>query len=189
MANVSDYTFNNMSRIGLDRTTMNENDVQNVKSGNYNLTNYNTTDCEMTNVKNFALNQPNVFYNGAIQVGGSGCNIDTHSNLTIGSEQTNPAYKLALQQRIFSTVPFLGRGKVEVDTESSIKQGDSYTNRKSVNPSSEVSYLGYSQYPLIPSIKESVANPANALESSVDSDWIRGGLPSRDLVRDTKQFN
>ena len=70
--------------------------------------------------------------------------------------------------------------------ESQLLQGDTFTNRKSVNPSSEVSYMTYSNYPLIPSVEESVANPSNLIEESADENWIRGGLPSRDMVRDNK---
>ena len=55
-----------------------------------------------------------------------------------------------------------------------------------MNPSSEVSYITYKNYPLIPSVADSIANPSAQIEDSADANWIRGGLPSRDLVRDNK---
>ena len=44
--------------------------------------------------------------------------------------------------------------------------------------------MGYSNYPLIPSIANSVTNPANLVEGVADEGWIRGGLPSRELQKD-----
>jgi hypothetical protein len=186
MADISDYTFNNMGRIGNDSCTLSESDIQNVKSGNYLLENHFANECDMKKPIQFALNQPNVFYKGSHGVGIGGCNIDQNSELSIGAEQTTPVNKLVLQERQYLTIPYLGRGKTNVDMESQLLQGDTFTNRKSVNPSSEVSYMTYSNYPLIPSVEESVANPSNLIEESADENWIRGGLPSRDMVRDNK---
>jgi hypothetical protein len=184
MATVKDYTFQNMARIGNDPTELSESDLQSVKTGNYLLTNHFSSDCNMNNAIDFALTQPNVNFKGTHHTGMGGCNIDDNSTLIIEKEQSREKDKLSLQQRSFLTVPYLGRGQGNSDIESGLIQGDSYTNRKSINPSSEVSYIGYSNYPLIPSIEESVANPENLIEASADENWIRGGLPSRDLVRD-----
>ena len=60
MANIHDYTFQNMSRIGEDLCSLNQTEVQNVKSGNYMLTNYHVNDCNMTKPMDFALNQPKI---------------------------------------------------------------------------------------------------------------------------------
>jgi hypothetical protein len=37
---------------------------------------------------------------------------------------------------------------------------------------------------MIPSLKASVTNPANLVEGVAAEGWIRGGLPSRELVKD-----
>lgn len=189
MANIHDYTFQNMSRIGEDLCSLNQTEVQNVKSGNYMLTNYHVNDCNMTKPMDFALNQPNVNFTGSKQVGLGGCNIDINSDLLVGKTSTNQKDRLSLNQRSFVTVPFLGRGKADPDLETQLKQGDQFPNRKSINPSSEVSYLKYDSYPLINSIKESVANPSNTIEDNADENWIRGGLPSRELTRDNGKDN
>jgi len=47
-----------------------------------------------------------------------------------------------------------------------------------------MSYMPYSNYPLIPSIESTVSNPANLVEGIAADGWIRGGLPSRNLTRD-----
>ena len=87
-------------------------------------------------------------------------------------------------ERPYLTVPYLGRGKSNVVLEAQLQQGDQIINKKSVNPSSEVSYLNYSNYPLLPEIEQSVTNPNNLIESEAAAGWIRGGLPSREYARD-----
>ena len=92
-------------------------------------------------------------------------------------------------QRPFLTVPYLGRGKADFELESQIQQGDHANNRKSANPSSEVSYVDYLHTPMIPALHEEINNPANKIEGVAAEGWIRGGLQSRELTRDKDYFN
>jgi len=184
MASVQDFTFSNMSRIGNDTCGINESDLQNVQHGNYMLTNHFANDCAMKKPIDFALSQPNVNFTGSHQVGMGGCNIDTNSALLVKKVNASNKCKLNLQERPYKTVPYLGKGTADPTMETQLLQGDAFTNRKSVNPSSEICYTQYSNYPLLPSIKDSVANPGNLIEDAADSNWIRGGLPSRELTRD-----
>jgi hypothetical protein len=57
-------------------------------------------------------------------------------------------------------------------------------NKKSINTTTEQSYIPYQNYPLIPSIENSVTNPANLVEGVAADGWIRGGVPSRELQKD-----
>ncbi len=40
---------------------------------------------------------------------------------------------------------------------------------------------------MIPSVADTISNPANLVEGVASRGWIRGGLPSRELVRDEKK--
>ena len=93
--------FYSMGRIGTDANSITETDIQNMKNGNYMLTNHGMNDTKMSRPMNFALGQPNVFYNGSKQVGLGGYNIDENSHLTIGAKQTSDPSKLSLQERMF----------------------------------------------------------------------------------------
>ena len=62
-------------------------------------------------------------------------------------------------------------------------KGNTQVNRKSVNPSSEVCFMSYSQTPLVPTLKSTISNPVNLVEGVADKDWVRGGIPSREYVR------
>ena len=113
--------------------------------------------------------------------------IDDNSNLMIGTVQTNPKCRISLFQRPFVTVPYLGRGPSKPTLESALQQGDQVSNKKSCNTVTETPFLREST-PLIPSLQETIQNPNNLVEGIAARGWIRGGLPTRDLIRDQDYF-
>lgn len=181
MAYVSDYTFNNMSRIGNDGCCIDQNSIQNSASCSYLLQNYFAQDCSMKNAKALATSQPCINYSGSDMCG---INIDTSSKLLIGGIQTHPKSKIDLFGRPFATVPFLGRGSVDPILESQIQQGEGITNKRSVTRLMEKNYMKYHTTPLIPEVKQNIQNPNLMIEGVASEGWIRGGLPSRELTRD-----
>lgn len=187
MANVSSYTFDNMSRIGNDSCAQDQTTIQNIQSCNYLLENYRLADCGMKNPIDFATSQPGVNYSGSNSMGIGGCNVDDNSNLLLGGTQTHPKCRIDLFQRPFATVPYLGRGAVDPVMEAQIQQGEMNTNRRTVTNLTEKSFLKYNQTPLLPSVKERVSNAAYSVEGAAAEGWIRGGAPSRDMARDNKQ--
>lgn len=189
MATYSGYTFDNMSRIGLDCCNISQTDIQNVVACNYTTQNYFASDCSMKNPIALATTQPGIMFNGGYNSGAGGCNIDNSSKLLIGSIQTHPRCHIDLFQRPFATVPFLGRGSVNPVIESQILQGEQIVNKRSVNHLSEKSYIKYHQTPLLPVIQEKINNPSNKIEHDASEGWIRGGVPSRELTRDIDYFN
>ena len=187
MANVSSYTFQSSNRIGLDDCNKSQTDIQNIASCNYLTQNYFASDCSMKNPISLATTQPGIMYNGGYNSGAGGCNIDTSSMLQIGTIQTNPRCRIDLFQRPFATVPFLGRGSVNPVMESQIQQGEQLVNKRSVNNLSEKSYIKYHQTPLLPAVKQRM--DTSKIENDASEGWIRGGVPSRELTRDSDYFN
>lgn len=179
MANVSSYTFDNMTRLGLDNCNKSQTDIQNVSACNYSLQNYFASDCSMKNPIDLATTQPGIMYNGGYGSSSCGSNINDSSNLLIGTIQTHPRCRIDLFQRPFATVPYLGRGSVNPVIEAQIQQGEMGINKRSVNTLSEKSYIKYSHTPLLPSVKEQIHNSSNTVDG-----WVRGGLPSREMTRD-----
>jgi hypothetical protein len=176
-----------MSRIGLDDCNKSQTDIQNIASCNYLTQNYFASDCSMKNPISLATTQPGIMYNGGYNSGAGGCNIDTSSMLQIGTIQTNPRCRIDLFQRPFATVPFLGRGSVNPVMESQIQQGEQLVNKRSVNNLSEKSYIKYHQTPLLPAVKQRM--DTSKIENDASEGWIRGGVPSRELTRDSDYFN
>jgi hypothetical protein len=189
MATYSGYTFDNMSRIGLDSCCVDQNTIQDVTACNYMTQNYFLSDCSMKKPIDLATSQPGIMYNGGYNSGAGGCNIDDSSKLLIGTIQTHPRCHIDLFQRPFATVPYLGRGSVNPIMESQILQGEQIVNKKSTNILSEKSYIKYHQTPLLPAIQQNINNPANKIENVASDGWVRGGIPSRELTRDTDYIN
>jgi hypothetical protein len=189
MATYSGYTFNNLSRIGLDDCCIDQNTIQDVAACNYMTQNYFASDCSMKNPIQLATTQPGILYNGGYGSGSGGCNIDDSSKLLIGTIQTNPKCKIDLFHRPFATIPYLGRGSVNPVIESQIQQGETIVNKNSVNNLSEQSFIKYHHTPLLPAIKEKINNTSNKIESEASQGWIRGGVPSRELTRDNDFTN
>ena len=79
MSSISDYTFNGLTRMDNDACTKTQDSIINSKIGNYQLTNFNMTDCNMDGVKQVALSQPFINYTGPHNIGNGGCNIDINS--------------------------------------------------------------------------------------------------------------
>lgn len=176
--------FDNSTRIGNDSTDLSTRSIQNMTASTYMLNNFFSQDCNMTRPIELATSQPNVFFNGGNQVGAGGCNIDENSSLLIGTINTHPKCKISLLERPFKTVPYLGRGQSNPVLESNIQQGDLSSNKKSINPTTERSFIPYSNYPLLPHLETSLTNPANLVEGVASDGWIRGGIPSRELQKD-----
>lgn len=184
MAHVSDYTFNNMSRIGNDECSQDINSLGNSQACSYLLQNYFAKDNCMKGSMSIATAQPGINYSGGYGLGINGCNVDDNSKLFIGQVQCHPRSRIDLFGRTFATVPYLGRGSVDPMLESQIQQGESITNKRTVTRITEKSHLKYHTTPLIPEIKQNIQNPHLMIESVASSGWIRGGVPSRELTRD-----
>ena len=178
-----DYNFNvnNKDRLGDDSCLDDQRTIQDNKSSSYLLQNYYPY-CPMTSTINIATAQPNVFYKGGYGLGNEGCNVDQNSEL-LHTKITKPACKLSLEERLFLTVPYLGRGNGNVVVEDELRFGKHDLNKKSVNNTSEMSFQNYKNYPLIDEIKETINNPEYLVESVADKNWVRGGLPSRDIAK------
>ena len=174
-----------MSRIGNDPIVIDQRSIQNTGEANYNLENYYPA-CPMNTARDFALNQPNVFYNGAHEGGIKGCEIDANNELKY-THITRPACKLMLTPRPFLTVPYLGKGLGDPDTEYSLKTGSGSgsldLNKKSVNNTMEQNFSGHYNYPLIDSIKDTITNSAYSIEDDAMRGWQRGGMSAREFAR------
>lgn len=172
-------SFNQTTRIREDQSERNHLNNQNSSAATYMLNNYHP-ECPAANAREFATNS-DLNFNGSHQVGIGGCNIDQNSAIFFRSLSRDKC-RLTLSQRQFVTIPFMGRGTRDATEESKMQQGDIVCNRKTLNPSSEVSYLNYSQTPLLPSLEASLSK-GNEL-GNLEDGFVRGGIPSRELTRD-----
>jgi len=185
MSSVHNYMFENLSRVGDDVVTLSEQNQMNTKFGSYNTTNFFANNNCLKNPISLSTKQPSVFINGGKNsVGLQGCAVDQDNTLRIQTTQTNIKGRVNLFTRPFLTVPYLGKGRSSIDEETRLKHGDSISNKKTVTGLSEESHKNPEEYPLIDSLRHTVTNPNNLVESVADKNWIRGGASSRDLNRE-----
>lgn len=177
------HVFEQTTRIGGDACFLDQSAVQSAAACSYMTQNYFARDCTMRGAIQFATMQPGMMVKGSHQLASGGCNVDMSTELLHGQLQAQPKSQIDLTPRPFLTVPYLGRGAVNPVVEAQLMQGEQHTNRKSIYPLSEKSQLKYHTTPLLPELKDTIANPERHVESAASKDWIRGGLPSREWSR------
>ena len=178
MSSLFHYAFSGLNN---DSCFLSEREQQNNHFGNYNIKNL-----KAERPLYLSTSQPSIFLNS--QFAPTGSIIDDESKLQIESTQTNPRGRINLFARPFATVPFLGRGRVDIEKETGLLQGHAATGLKSEIALGEISHLDHRHYPLIDSIRESVNNPDNLIESVANENWVRGGHPTRtDVIEQVKR--
>ena len=180
MSKVVDFMFNNLSRIGQDEYNYTQDNLVNNSHSNYMLTNLNSTNDKKA--VNFVSSQPTMNMKSSLSVGPYGYNIDESTEL-VKSKLTNINCKINLQERSYKSIPYLGRGNVDVGLESSLKFGDTMKEKKSCSQLNETCYTNLEEYPLYGELRSSLSDPKQLIEESPVQGWIRGGLPSREIYK------
>jgi hypothetical protein len=176
--NTSSYLFNSMGRIGIDITDQTAQNLHNTRFGNYTVSNY-FSDSTTGQQVHFATQQPNVMMNAKSGVAPGV--VDQYSFILQNTETERPLEKLSLNERIFRTVPYLGRGSGDPTLESQLLQGETVSDKKSVATVSEQSYINYATYPMMDDLKSRIGNPAYSVEEAALDGWVRGGSSARDV--------
>lgn len=178
------YPFANYARIGNDSCSLSQRSIQNMNVCNYLTQNYAASnDCAMIRPMQFAMGQPGVFLTGGHA---GGCHIDDNSELTIGQLQTRPPCNISLVTRPFITVPYLGKGSVNPVIESQMRQGELQSKSKKVFSPSEYNMQHHHFTPMTKEARTHFNDVSKQIEGVVDSNWVRGGLGTRDLHRDVQ---
>ena len=77
----------------------------------------------------------------------------------------------------------MGRGSGNSQIEYQVLQGEQTREKRECNVLSGVNIENYFT-PLIDPIQNTIQNPENLIEEASDPTWIRGGVPSRQIVKD-----
>ena len=152
--------------------------------GNYHLDNQNSCECGLKEARSIQTSQPGIHLKGGVGWSGeNGCLIDTDSDLRQNTEiLTNRRIINQLTTRLSSTTPNYSKGYYDVDTESIIRPGDFANDQKPCIGTTEVTFGNYF-IPMIPKLKNEVQDNKHIIPEDSKSDWVRGGLPSRQMVR------
>ena len=177
------FVIDKKTSLGSDPCYQSTKEEQSVRVGEYNVNNFYSCGCGAKETEKVAMDQPTlIFRDGYGASGMDGCRIDTDSVFKNGTVLTNPKCKQQLFTRPYLTVPFMGRGKGDSCVETPLQTGEDTFQRRECNTLSEVTL--HNQFmPLITCLKDNVQNAKHLIQEDSKKDWIRGGLPSRQIVK------
>ena len=163
-----------------DPATANLRNQQSIGVGAYHLDNMYGCDCGLEAAREVLISQPAISFNaGSGWMGEDGCKIDNDSSLRF-QDQTNKRFIQQLPNRYNSG--FFGKGSYDVDNETLLKDSSQTSVDKPCNVYSGVTLIN--QYtPMIPSLAETVQNRKHIIQEDNDQSWVRGGIPTREMVR------
>lgn len=176
------FNIQNLTRIKEDKCYLTQNDKMISKPGMYSLTNFKDCECRAPNTKSLSLQNPSTFYrDGYGWTSNKGCNIDDDSTFRNSRNLTNLRNINTLYQRPYLTVPYMGRGSGNVCTESNLRSSeDTFQNR----PCNNLAGITINRnIPQLDCIKDNIQNPIHLIPEVNDCNWIRGGQPSRQIIR------
>ena len=183
--------FNQQNRFYNDACYANGRTTQSTMPGMYSLSNFYDCDTLPNDAFSIAMSQPIIqFKDGYGHIGQYGALSEVHSSLRNGEQGqqlTNLKGPQQLKVRPIKTVPFMGRGLGDPCRESYLKEGVSTFERRQCNTLAEM-HLSNQYTPLIECLNSEVQNPIHILHEANQSDWVRGGYPSRQWVHQ-KQFS
>ena len=163
-------------------------DLQNVSTSDYMITNYKDYKCAATNIRDIAMNEPTITYRDGYGWSSiNGCNIDDDSKIRNADNLTNMRYIQQLNTRPYTSVPYMGRGVANPVLENKIITGEDTSQKKQCNTLSGIYIDRF--VPLVPCLKDTIQNPVHLVTEVARSDWVWGGLPSRDLIRNSNYLS
>lgn len=157
---------------------------QSESPGMYNLTKHLDCECGIPNVIETAVENPMIQFRDGFGI--TECYMDDHSQLRIGKTKKNPKCPNQLFTRPYKTVPYMGRGSGDTSVESHIRVGEDTLIQKQCNTLSGITIPNVDphQMPMIPHLKHNIQNAQHIIPHDALEGWVRGGAPSRQIVRD-----
>lgn len=181
--------FNGNKKLNLHYKAMSHDDKcfidiqtrQSTGPGNYQTASYFDCECEMPTTVNNATDLPMVYFKNGHDVGS--CVVDDSSKLRVGLTKKFPRCPQQLYERPYKTVPYMGRGPGNMVLESQLVPGEATAESRPCNTLSGIT-IPHQYTPLINFLAENVQNEQHIVQEAVEDSWVRGGNPSRLVVRD-----
>ena len=182
-----EYNIQNLTKLQEDKCYKNYKNTVNKNINTYVLRNLKDCECLAPATQEISLQHPGTFYrDGHGWTSNNGCNIDNDSKLRNSHNLTNMRKINQLYTRPYLTVPYMGRGEGDISKENILRSFISDNERRPCNVLSGISINN--SIPLLSHIKNNIQNPKNIIPEDTDKNWVRGGIPSRDLIREKNYF-
>ena len=172
--------------IRADQLTIDLDVMQSQGPGYYKLDNQNGCECGLKEARDIQVSQPGINFSGGYGwIAEKGCLIDNDSELRENKERlTNKREINQLFERLSGTTRNLTKGYYDVDVESVLQPRGLTLDPRPCGPLSGVTIRNYFT-PLIARLKEEVQDPVHIIPEDSDHMWVRGGLPTREMVRNS----
>lgn len=177
-AEMATFEINRLSRVRDDLCGIEQYYKQSVGPGDYSVTNL-VPDAKKVNPMSVdqLLIYPREGY------GLNNRSIDADSILRNQPEFKNNRCIVRNQARPFATVPYMGGGRGNPDVESLLQHSEQVRQGKECGTVTE-EFFEQQYTPLIETVKSNIQNPKNLVPEAAASGWVRGGIPSRQYIRD-----
>jgi hypothetical protein len=182
--NKQKFTTFSKGSIHDDLLTIDLDVMQSQGPGLYHLDNQYGCSCGLQEARSIQVSQPGIHLTGGFGwIAENGCLVDNDSKLRQEPQKlTNKREINQITERLFATTPNLKTGHHDVDVESVIRPGVFTTDQRPCGPLSGVTIGNYFT-PMIAKLKSEVQDPKHIIPEDSMGSWVRGGLPSREMVR------
>ena len=157
--------------------------LQSDSVNDYMLSNFADCDCDIKNVLKTSTDNRGLLVKDGYGI--SECNVDSESGLRIGTVKRHHKVDQQLFPRPFATTPFIQRGEVKPDLESKLLSSLQTVKHKQMQ---NVSVEDNIFEPLNYNLAATIQNPNYIIQEQVNRTWVRGGVPSRQSVKDADYF-
>ena len=158
--------------------------LQSDSVNDYMLSNFADCDCDIKNVLKVSTDNRGLTVKDGYGI--SECNIDSESGLRIGTVKRHHKVDQQLFPRPFATTPFIQRGEVKPDLESKLISSLQTVRHKQMQ---NVSVEDNIFEPLNSNLAATIQNPNYIIQEQASRTWVRGGVPSRQSVKDSDYFS
>lgn len=185
-ANAKEFNLFTKASLLSDPVAVDLDIIQSQGPGYYTMENMYGCGCELKDAREVQLSQPVInFEGGKGWIGEKGCLVDVDSKLRENPDKlTDKKYIRQLIERPHLTTGNLVKGYYDVDVESVIRPGNDAGDDKACNSLSGVTIGNYFT-PMIPKLQDEVQNPIHIIPEDSMQSWVRGGLPSRQMQRNS----
>jgi hypothetical protein len=179
-----DLKLHNQTNLIDDSCLQSERQHQSIEASDYMVSNFHSCDKQLSDV--FTVAGENKGVSVVDGYGISGNVVAEHTKIRVGDVESRPKCSILLQKRPFATVPFMGRGSADPEIEGKVKTGGALRKRDHWVSQEEQQERTFDNTltPLVKNLEDNIQYPGNLVEEVADNEWVRGGTPTRQIVKD-----
>lgn len=178
------FVIDELTRLNDDVCHDNGKNLQNDSVNDYMLSNYNDCDCDIKNVLKVSTDNRGLTVKDGFGI--SDCNIDSESGLRVGVVKRHHKVDQQLFPRPFATTPFIQKGEPKPDLESRLLSSLQTVKHKQMQ---NVSVENNIFTPMTSNLAATIQDPIHIIQENVSRTWVRGGIPSRQNIKDLDYFS